>query len=63
MIAGEAPAGPIPPVTERHVYIWEFKVSPEREREFLEAYVSAGPWSRLFRKAPGYLAYQIGDAT
>jgi quinol monooxygenase YgiN len=39
----------------RYVYVWEFKVLPEREQEFLAAYGSSGAWSRLFRKAAGYV--------
>jgi len=39
----------------RYVYVWEFKVLPEREQEFLAAYGSSGVWSRLFGKAAGYV--------
>ena len=39
----------------RYVYVWEFKVLPEREKEFLAAYGSSGAWSLLFRKAAGYV--------
>jgi|GEM_PF-332379 quinol monooxygenase YgiN len=41
--------------TGRYVYLWEFKVLPEREQEFLAAYGPSGAWSRLFRKAAGYV--------
>ena len=41
--------------TRRYVYVWEFKVLPEREQEFLAAYGSSGAWSLLFRKAAGYV--------
>ena len=41
--------------TRRYVYVWEFKVSPEQEKEFLAAYGSSGAWSLLFRKAAGYV--------
>ena len=38
-----------------HLVTWEFLPAPEREREFLEAYGSDGPWVALFRRAAGYL--------
>ena len=41
--------------TRRYVYVWEFKVLPEREQEFVAAYGSSGAWSLLFRRAVGYV--------
>jgi quinol monooxygenase YgiN len=39
-----------------YVYVWEFKVAPEREQEFLAAYGPSGAWSSLFQKAAaGYV--------
>ena len=41
--------------TGRFVHLWEFRVSPEREQEFLAAYGPSGAWARLFREADGYV--------
>ena len=41
--------------TGRFVYVWEFRVSPGREQEFVAAYGPSGAWARLFRKADGYV--------
>jgi len=43
------------PVTARYVYVWEFRVAPEREPEFVAAYGPAGTWAQMFRKAAGYI--------
>ena len=40
---------------KRYVYVWEFRVSPEREQEFVAAYGPSGAWSQLFRRAAGYV--------
>src|SRR5262245_36175176 len=40
---------------QRYVYVWEFRVSPGREQEFLAAYGPSGAWSQLFRRAGGYV--------
>ena len=37
------------------MYVWEFKVLPEREQQFLAAYGPSGAWSLLFRKSAGYV--------
>jgi len=39
----------------RYVYVWEFLVTPGREREFLEAYGPSGAWVRLFQQAAGHV--------
>ena len=39
----------------RFVYVWEFRVAPGREREFLAAYGPSGAWALLFRMAAGYV--------
>lgn len=46
---------PIQPPARRYVYVWEFRVAPERVQEFLAAYGPDGAWSLLFRKAAGYI--------
>ena len=38
-----------------YTYVWEFRVVPERQEAFLEAYGPSGAWAQLFRRAPGYL--------
>ena len=43
------------PAKARYVYVWEFRVTPERERELVAAYGPSGAWSQLFRKATGYV--------
>ncbi|MHB1044680.1 MAG: antibiotic biosynthesis monooxygenase family protein [Thermoanaerobaculia bacterium] len=39
----------------RYVYIWEFEVQAGKKAEFLRNYGPDGTWSRLFRRAEGYL--------
>jgi quinol monooxygenase YgiN len=43
------------PAKARYVYVWEFRVAPERKQEFVAAYGPSGAWSQLFRKAAGYV--------
>jgi len=40
-------------------HIWEFKVNPMRVEEFESAYGSDGPWTELFRRAPGFIRTEI----
>jgi uncharacterized glyoxalase superfamily protein PhnB/heme-degrading monooxygenase HmoA len=40
-------------------YLWEFEVPAESEAEFLRHYASDGTWTRLFRRASGYLGTQL----
>lgn len=44
---------------ELFVYLWAYRVSPERLDEFLELYGSNGLWIDLFRRAPGYLDTEL----
>jgi heme-degrading monooxygenase HmoA len=44
---------------ERYTYIWEYEVTPGREREFLAHYAPEGTWARLFRRADGYLSTEL----
>lgn len=39
----------------RYVYVWEFRVPPEREQAFVAAYGPSGAWVQLFRRASGYI--------
>jgi len=38
-----------------YMYVWEYRVAPEHQDAFREAYGPAGAWVQLFRRAPGYL--------
>jgi heme-degrading monooxygenase HmoA len=42
-----------------YTYIWEFRVTPDRVREFLHHYESAGTWARLFQRASGYIGTRL----
>jgi heme-degrading monooxygenase HmoA len=42
-------------VAPGYVYMWEFRVRPERLDEFLRVYGSEGEWARLFGRGDGYL--------
>lgn len=46
-------------MTDPFVYLWVYRVSPERLDEFLELYGPEGSWAALFRQAPGYLDTQL----
>ena len=37
------------------IYIWAYRVPPERVDEFGRLYGPEGAWVRLFRRAPGYM--------
>jgi heme-degrading monooxygenase HmoA len=38
-----------------YAYAWEFFVPEEHRREFEHHYADGGPWTQLFRRAPGYV--------
>lgn len=38
-----------------YTYLWEFRVSADRQAEFERHYGPDGTWVALFRRAPGYL--------
>ena len=40
-------------------YLWEFKVSPERQTEFEQHYGPKGAWARLFHNSPDYLGTSL----
>ncbi len=42
-----------------YVYLWEYRVRPERRAEFLRHYRAGGTWARLFRQGPGYLGTDL----
>ena len=41
--------------TDGYVYVWEFRVAPGREADFVAAYGPSGAWAALFRRADGYV--------
>ena len=45
--------------TDPYVYIWEYQIRTETEADFLAHYKPDGAWSRLFRRAPGYLGTEL----
>lgn len=38
-----------------YVYVWEFRVRPEKAAIFERTYGPDGDWVALFRRAPGYV--------
>ena len=42
-----------------YVYVWEYRVRPERLEEFLELYGEGGGWVRLFQRGAGYLGTRL----
>ena len=47
-----------------YVIVWEFRVRPDREREFVEQYGPEGSWAQLFRRSGGYIRTElVRDAT
>lgn len=41
------------------VYLWAYRVLPERLEEFEDLYGPNGSWANLFRRAPGYLDTEL----
>ncbi len=41
------------------IYIWAYRVLPERADEFRRLYGPDGAWVQLFRQAPGYLGTDL----
>lgn len=46
-------------VMSEYAYLWEYRVRPDRIREFEAAYGPTGEWAQLFRRAPGYLGTEL----
>lgn len=40
---------------DAYIYVWVYRVSPEKFDQFYEHYGPDGSWAVLFRQAPGYL--------
>lgn len=43
----------------QYVIVWEFKVRPGAEVEFVEKYGPEGSWARLFRRSDGYIRTEL----
>ena len=42
-----------------YVVVWEFKIKPGFEAEFMARYGPDGAWARLFRKSDGYIRTEL----
>ena len=42
-----------------YVIVWEFKVRPGLEAEFVEKYGQDGAWARFFRQSQGYIRTEL----
>jgi len=42
-----------------YVIVWEFRVRPEVEAEFIEKYGPEGAWARFFRRSTGYIRTEL----
>lgn len=38
-----------------YVLLWEYRARPEAVERFIDLYGPDGPWTHLFRRAPGYI--------
>ena len=42
-----------------YVYVWQFVVKRDRERDFENAYGNDGEWALLFRRGAGYIRTEL----
>ena len=42
-----------------HVIVWEFRIRPEAETEFVEKYGPEGIWAKFFRGGQGYIRTEL----
>jgi heme-degrading monooxygenase HmoA len=42
-----------------YVIVWEFRIRPEKETEFIEHYGPDGSWARFFRSGEGYVRTEL----
>jgi heme-degrading monooxygenase HmoA len=42
-----------------HVIVWEFRIRPEAEAEFIAKYGPDGIWARFFRRGQGYIRTEL----
>ena len=43
----------------QYVIVWEFRIRPGVEAEFIEKYGPEGKWAQLFRKSDGYIRTEL----
>ena len=43
----------------QYVIVWEFRIRPEVEAEFVEKYGSIGVWARFFRSSESYIRTEL----
>ena len=43
----------------QYVVVWEFRVAPDKEAEFVEKYGPDGIWARFFRDGQGYIRTEL----
>ena len=43
----------------QYVVVWEFRVAPDKEAEFIEKYGPDGIWARFFRGGQGYIRTEL----
>ena len=41
------------------IVLWEYQVGQEKQNEFMRIYAADGAWTKLFRKADGYLGTEL----
>ena len=46
-------------VLTQYVIVWEFRIRPEEESEFLRHYGPDGSWARFFRNGEGYIRTEL----
>ncbi len=47
------------PSGSQYVIVWEFRIKPEHEKEFVEHYGHDGTWARFFRSGGGYVRTEL----
>ncbi len=43
----------------QYVIVWEFRIKPSTEAEFVEKYGPIGVWARFFRSSEGYIRTEL----
>ena len=43
----------------QYVIVWEFRVTADKEAEFIEKYDPEGTWARFFRNGEGYIRTEL----